>query len=159
MKATIGRQDVPGLIIIALIGVALTFLGFTKIRKATEAKKWPVTNGIVTRSEVSGTIKYYPSVTYTYTVNNVVYNSNSISNINFNTKNRRVVEEFLKKYPSGSEIKVYYNGSEPSEALLEPGINTGNIFLLAFGIILLAIPVFLVIFIKVDFKKDSKIKR
>jgi hypothetical protein len=152
------RQDIPRLIIIAIIGLALTFLGFAKIRKATEAKKWPATNGTVTRSEVAGAIKYYPSIAYTYTVDNVVYNSNSISNINFNTKNRSVVVEFLKKYPLGSEIKVYYNDSEPSEALLEPGINTGNIFLLAFGMILLLIPIFS-IFIKVDLKSGSKTKQ
>lgn len=153
MKATIGRQDMPGLVIMVILGLAMTYLGFTKFKKATNAKSWPVTIGIITDSEVAGAIKYYPSITYTYTVDSVVYNSNSISNINFNTKNRSVVEEFLKKYPLGAEIKVYYNGSEPSKALLEPGITMGNVLLFAFGIIVLAIPVFLVIFMKVDIKK------
>jgi hypothetical protein len=159
MKAVIGRQDIPGLIIIAIIGLALTYLGYTKIKKAEEAKKWPVTNGTVTSSAVAGAIKYYPSVTYTYSVDDVVYNSNIISNITFNTKNRSTVEEFLKRYSSGSAVKVYYNGAEPSEAFLEPGINAGNIFLLSFGIILLVIPVFLVLFFKVDLKKDAKTKQ
>jgi hypothetical protein len=154
MTAVIGRQDIPGLVIMAIIGLALTFFGFTKIKTAADAKRWPVTNGTVTRSEVAGAIKYYPSVTYTYTIDSLVYNSDKISNINFNTKNRSVVEKFLNKYPMGSKIKVYYNISEPSNALLEPGINTGNILLLAFGIILLAIPIFLAIFMKVDIKKD-----
>jgi hypothetical protein len=153
MKAVIGRQDIPGLVIMVILGLTLTFFGFTKFKKAADAKSWPVTSGLVTGSDVAGTIKYYPSISYTYTVDSVVYNSNSISNINFNTKNRSVVEEFLKKYPLGTKIKVYYNGSEPSRALLEPGINTGNILLLAFGIILLAIPVLLVIFMKVDIRK------
>jgi hypothetical protein len=156
MKAVIGRQDIPGLVIMFILGLALTFLGFTKFKNATDAKSWPVTIGLVTGSGVAGAIKYYPSVTYTYTVDSVVYNSNGLSNINFSTKNRSVVEEFLKKYPLGAEIKVYYKGSEPSRSLLEPGINTGNILLLAFGIIVLAIPVFLLIFMKVDIKKGSK---
>jgi hypothetical protein len=156
MKAVIGRQDIPGLVIMVILGLALTFLGFTKFKKAINAKSWPVTIGLVTGSEVAGAIKYYPSLTYTYTVDSVVYNSNSISNINFNTKNRSAVEEFLKKYPLGAKIKVYYNGSEPSRALLEPGINTGNILLLAFGTIVLAIPVFLVLLMKVDIRKGSK---
>jgi hypothetical protein len=155
MKAVIGRQDIPGLVIMVILGLALTFLGVTKFKKATDAKSWPVTTGLVTGSEVAGAIKYYPSITYTYSVDSVAYNSNIISNINFNTKNRSVVEEVLKKYPVGSKIEVYYNGSEPSEALLEPGINTGNILLLAFGIIVLAIPVFLIIFMKVDIRKGS----
>ena len=137
MKAVIGRKDIPGLVMIAIIGFALTFFGFSKIKIAVEAKRWPITNGTVTSSNVAGAIKYYPSLTYTYMVDSIVYSSNSISNINFSTKNRGTVEELLKKYPLGSEIKVYYNSSEPSKALLEPGIKTGNIFLLVFGIILL----------------------
>lgn len=155
MKAVIGRQDIPGLVVMVILGLALTFLGFTKFKKATDSKSWPVTTGLITNSEVSGAIKYYPSITYTYTVDSVVYNSTSISNMNFSTKNRSVVEEFLKKYPSGAEIKVYYNGSEPSRSLLEPGLNTGHFLLLAFGILILIIPVFLVIFMKVDIRKGS----
>ena len=155
MKAVIGRQDLPGLIIIVLIGIGLTFLGITKFKKAAEAKSWPTTKGTITSSKVGGAIKYYPSLTYSYTVDSIEYSSNTISNINFNSKNSKTVEDFLKKYPLGSEIKVYYNGSEPSLAMLEPGINSGNIILLAFGILLLAIPVILIIFLKVDLKKAS----
>ena len=75
--------------------------------------------------------------------------------MNFNSKNRSVVEEFVKKYPSGSQMKVYYYSTDPSRAILEPGINTGHILLLAFGIIVLAIPVLLVLFMKVEIKKVS----
>jgi hypothetical protein len=153
MKAVIRRQDLPGLIIIGVIGIALTFLGFVKIRNASEARRWPVVTGTVTVSEVAGAIKYRPSVSYTYTIDSVAYNSSTISNMNFNTKNRSVVVEFLKKYPAGSEVKVYYNKSDPSDAILEPGTNTGHVFLLAFGIVLLIIPVLLLIFIKTDLTK------
>jgi hypothetical protein len=155
MKAVIRRQDIPGLVVIATIGLALTFLGSAKLKNAAEAKRWPITIGTVTSSEVAGAMKYYPSVNYTYTIDTVVYTSNSISNMNFNSKNRSFVEDFIKKYPLGSEIKVYYNSADPSRALLEPGINTGHILLLAFGIIILAIPIFLVLFMKLELKKVS----
>jgi hypothetical protein len=156
MKAVIGRQDIPGLVVSAIIGLALTLLGSVKLKNAAETNRWPITNGTVTSSEVAGAIKYYPSISYTYIVDSVVYNSSRISNMNFNTKNRSVVEAVLKKYPLGSGIKVYYNKADPSRALLEPGINTGNILLLIFGIIVLAIPIFLVMFMKFDIKKVSK---
>ena len=156
MKGVIGRQDIPGLAVIVIIGLALTLLGSVKLKNAAETNRWPITNGTVTSSEVAGAMKYYPSVSYTYIVDSTVYNSNRISNMNFNTKNRSVVEEVLKKYPLGSEIKVYYNSTDPSKALLEPGINTGNILLLALGIIVLAIPIFLALFMKFDIKKVSK---
>ncbi len=150
MKAVIGKKDIPGLVIIALIGLGLTFLGVVKFKKAAEAKRWPVTKGTITSSRVGGAIKYYPSLTYTYHVDSAVYTSNSISNVNFNSKNVRTVEDFLKKYPQGAEIKVYYSTSDPSKAFLEPGINSGNIILLAFGILLLAIPVLFFTLMKVD---------
>jgi hypothetical protein len=41
-------------------------------------------------------------------------------------------------------------------SLLEPGVNTGNILLLVFGAIVLAIPVLLVLFTKVDLRKGSE---
>jgi hypothetical protein len=156
MKAVIRRQDIPGLVICAIIGLALTFLGSVKIKNAAEAKRGPITIGTVTSSEVAGVMKYYPSVNYTYTVDSVVYTSNGISNMNFNTKNRSVVEDFLKKYPLGTEIKVYYNSTDPSKALLEPGINTGHILLLAFGIIVLAVPIFSCIFMKWELRNVTK---
>ena len=150
MKAVIKRQDIPGLVICAIIGLGLTLLGSVKLKNAAETNRWPVTNGTIISSDVAGVMKYYPFVSYTYTVDSVVYTSDRISNMNFNTKNRSVVEEVLKKYPLGSEIKVYYSNADPSLALLEPGINTGNILLLGFGIILLAIPIFLVLFMKLE---------
>lgn len=148
MKKSIGRQDIPGLVIMVIIGIALTAFGSLKIKSAQETKKWPVTTGIVTVSEIAGAIKYYPSVSFSYNIDKVDYTSTRISQINFTSKKKSVVEKTLKKYPVGSEVKVYYNGSNPAEALLEPGINTGNIMLLGFGILLLAVPVFLVIFLK-----------
>lgn len=156
MKAVIKRQDIPGLVVIAIIGLGITFLGLVKLKNAIATNRWPITNGTVTNSEVSGAIKYYPSVKYTYTIDSVVYSSNRISNMNFNTKNRSVVEEVLKKYPLGSGIKVYYNSADPSNALLEPGINNGNILLFAFGIILLAIPILCVSLMKLEIKKVTE---
>jgi hypothetical protein len=157
MKASIKRQDIPGLLIMLIIGLALTLIGFSKFKKAADTKKWPVTEGIVTRSEVAGIMKYYPSITYTYIIDSVTYNSTSISNMNFSTRNRRVAEEFINKYPLGSEKMVHYNRSNPSEAFLEPGINAGNILLLCFGILLLLVPILLVTFLKVDLRNDLRI--
>ena len=156
MKAVIKRQDIPGLVISAIIGLALTLLASVKLKNAAETDKWPITNGTVTRSEVAGAMKYYPSVSYTYIVDSAAYTSTRIGNMNFNTKNRSVVEKALKNYPLGSEIKVYYNSADPSKALLEPGINTGNILLLTFGLIVLAIPTFCVIFMKFEVKNVTK---
>jgi hypothetical protein len=76
--------------------------------------------------------------------------------MNFKTKNKSVVEEVIEKYPSDSVVKVYYNSANPSKALLEPGVHTGNILLLVFGIIVLAIPTFSVLFMKFEIKKGPE---
>ena len=156
MKAVIRRQDIPGLVISAIIGLALTFLGSVKMKNASDTNNWPIANGTVTSSEVGGAMKYYPSVSYTYIVDSAVYTSNIISSMNFNTKNRSIVEEVLKKYPVDSEIKVYYFSEDPSRALLEPGIKTGNILLLVFGIVVLSIPALSVLFMKFKVKNVAK---
>jgi hypothetical protein len=157
MKASIKRQDIPGILIMFIIGLAVTFLGFTKFKNALDAKKWPATKGLITRSEVAGSTKYYPSITYSYVVDSTTYNSNSISNINFITKNRKLAQEFIDKYPLGSEIMIHYNNANPTEAFLEPGLNQGNILLLCFGIILVIVPILIIIFMKVDLRKDGNI--
>lgn len=156
MKAIIKRQDIPGLVISAILGLGLTLLGLVKLKNAAETNSWPTTNGTVTSSEMGGVMKYYPSVSYSYIIDSTVYTSKRISNMNFNTKNSSVVEEVLKKYPLGSEIKVYYNSADPSMALLEPGIITGNILLLAFGMLVLAVPTFSILFMKFDLRKVTK---
>jgi hypothetical protein len=153
MKAVIKRQDIPGLVIIALIGIGLTFLGTVKLKNAARSRNWPVTTGTIIRSEVGGAIKYYPSILYTYTLDNAIYTSTGISNVNFNTKKRKVAEDFIKKYPTGSKVKVFYNSEDPSKALLEPGINTGHILLLAFGIFLTALPIIFVSIMKVEWNR------
>ncbi|MBK6283769.1 MAG: DUF3592 domain-containing protein [Draconibacterium sp.] len=155
MKATLTRQDLPGLVLLTIIGLALTTVGGVMLKNAIESKNWPVTNGTVTGSEVAGSIKYYPSITYTFTIEGVDYSSDQISNMNFRTKNKSVAQEVVNRYQVGSVATVHYNSTNPSKSYLEPGINTGHLLLLLFGIIALAIPVFSFIFLKIELKKTS----
>ena len=155
MKATITRQDIPGLVILTIIGLALTTVGGVMLKNAVESKNWPVTNGTITGSEVAGSIKYYPSISYTFTINGVDYSSDQISNMNFRTKNKDVVQEIVNRYPAGSVAVVHYNSKNPSKSYLEPGITTGHILLLLFGVLALAIPVFSAIFLKWNIKNNA----
>ena len=155
MKATITRQDIPGLVILTIIGLALTTVGGVMLKNAVESKNWPVTNGTITGSEVAGSIKYYPSISYTFTINGVDYSSDQISNMNFRTKNKDVVQEIVNRYPAGSVAVVHYNSKNPSKSYLEPGINPGHVLLLLFGVLALAIPVFSAIFLKWNIKNNA----
>lgn len=155
MKATLTRQDLPGLVLLTIIGLALTAVGGVMLKNAVESKNWPVTNGTVTGSEVAGSIKYYPSITYTFTIDGVDYSSDQISNMNFRTKNINVAQEVVNRYPVGSVATVHYDSTDPSKSYLEPGIDTGHILLLLFGVLALAIPVFSAIFLKFEPKKPS----
>ena len=155
MKATINRQDIPGLVILTIIGLALTTLGAVMLKNAIESKNWPVTNGTITSSEVAGSIKYNPSINYTFSVDGVDYSSNQISNMNFRTKNISVAQAVVNRYPAGSVAAVHYNSKSPSQSFLEPGIDTGHLILLLFGVIALGIPVFSAIFLKWNIKKPT----
>ena len=60
-----------------LVGIGLTFWGWTILQNARASASWPTADGIVTRSEVThstdsdGGDSYSPKVTYRYTVTNV----------------------------------------------------------------------------------------
>lgn len=155
MKAVIKRGDLPGLVMLVIIGLGLTILGTLKLKNAAESNNWPVTSGIITGSRVGGAIKYYPALTYTYTVDSTVYTSDRIANMNFLTKNQSVAEEVLNRYPLNSEVKVYYQSTDPSKAFLEPGIQSGNFLLLAIGLFILAVPILTLVFMKLEIKKDT----
>jgi hypothetical protein len=155
MAAVIKRGDIPGLVIMAILGTGLTILGIVKYINAAETKSWPVTKGEVTVSEVGGSMKYTPSVTYIYRVDTTDYSSNGIETMNFNSKNREYVQEYIGKYPVGATVDVFYNPVRPEQAFLEPGAKRGHLYLLGFGILVLAVPVLSVIFMKFDLKKES----
>ena len=78
-------------ILFLIVGIAVSFWGYTMFKQARESKNWPTTNGKVTFSEVKSSLRrstdsrkpsttmYSAEVLYEYTVNGSIYTSKKVS--------------------------------------------------------------------------------
>ncbi len=112
-----------------LLGLNAAFLGaifFTRRTIAT-LNRWPSTMGIVftSRSEkqrikdADGHVNSmnFPVVHYSYQVNGQLYESTQVTyGPEFQQKG---IESPLVRYPSGAQVKVFYNPRNPAYAVLE----------------------------------------
>ena len=126
--------------IFILAGGIIAGFGVRNIVHAYESRNWPHTNGPVVYSEVerhSGRKRgssYSPSIKYQYSIQEQQYEGDMIA---FGMKNvsagQGFAERFVKKYPQGKDIQVFYNPLEISESVLEPGLSKRSFILFAFG--------------------------
>jgi len=118
--------------VIAWIGVFMfifdaIFLGiiFSTGRKVAQASRWPSTAGTVMMSMIqwrasgnsSTSGANYPVVMYSYQAMGQAYQGNKIA------PGPEVggmgAQKVVARYPMGTQVMVYYNPQNPSEALLE----------------------------------------
>jgi len=114
-----------------LVGVGVLAFALRRtlrlMRLARESKTWPTVVGKVLRSRVrersvlqSG---YIAHVAYRYTVQGVDFESESVSHFppgEYFT--REDAMESITRYVTNEPVTVYYCPTEPSRAVLEPGI-------------------------------------
>ena len=88
-----------------------------------------------TDAEGYTSISYTPKVEYTYDVGDQVFTGEKLS-FGFTTRygNQTKAEAQLAHYPEGSQVTVYYDPSNPEEAVLERK-PTGTSTMLVLGII------------------------
>lgn len=109
-----------------------------------ESEDWPTAEGIITSSMIDSyeerdtstgdddfpptyTTYYEPKITYSYSVNGAEYSSDKISFSRTRFVIQSDAQEVIEKYSTGTNVTVYYNPDNPSEAVLEPGIqNSGG---------------------------------
>ena len=113
---------------------------------------WPSTTGKILSSSIckeieyvtSGnrpTVYYIPKITYSYNVGSVKYTNDTISYMMPVFVNDKIepAASIVKSYPVGKVVKVYYNPSNPHNAVLSPSV--------ANGILVLYIPVIIFLFV------------
>ncbi|MEM9942641.1 MAG: DUF3592 domain-containing protein [Planctomycetota bacterium] len=93
--------------------------------------------GIILSSEVeshydsdSGT-NYRPKIKYEYVVNNQKLVNDSIR-YGETSSNDSYAKEFIDQHPVGSETTVFFDPQNPSDSVLETGIQGSDLFLLVF---------------------------
>jgi hypothetical protein len=127
------------------IGAVLISYAIRMAAKAQQSLAWPYTEGQITHSAVlyktgatatttnAGT--YKADVSYRYQVKGATFSSSQISLLDFSSSSAGRAETIARDYPDGAAVRVYYNPSRPSEAVLEPGVAGGIKLLYAIGAI------------------------
>jgi hypothetical protein len=134
---SLGCGVVLGLFALILSGTILVFdgyLGWSAYRQI-RAQNYPTTAGAVTHSEVEGHggrhSNYSPNVLYKYAVAGKTYSSNR-----YRFGDVYAVEgkahQIVGEHPVGKQVRVYYNPDDPADALLQPGVDGGDLFLATF---------------------------
>jgi hypothetical protein len=118
------------MLFLTLASIVVEFFTVGMFMKAQAAKSWPKAAGTVTKSVVmrkeSGKIQYVADVQYEYTVDDKKYQNDVVRVRGNSTDSKSTVEKIVSKYPVESKIDVYYDKSDSSDALLEPGADFVN---------------------------------
>ena len=140
MKITqfIGRVFFAG--IFAVIGVGVLWWGIRDSRTAIKSVSWPSVTGQVITSYVSessdddGTM-YSANIHYTYIVNNREYSGSRVSHGDLSTSDSRDAAKIVARYPAEEQVSVYYDPSDPAQAVLATGFTSGLLLPLGLGTI------------------------
>lgn len=131
--------------IFLLIGLGLTYWGWTILQNARASASWPTADGNITSSEVTrstdaeGGDSYSPEVTYAYNVNDTNITNNTIKFGENSYSSRRKADEITANYPAGKIVTVYYDPEKHDRSVLEPGVSAGSYIVLGIGIFFILI--------------------
>ncbi|NTX07360.1 DUF3592 domain-containing protein [Myxococcus sp. CA040A] len=118
----------------ALVG-ALDFFAISTMVRQAQVASWPSVQGTITRSEVamvhtSKGSRRELKLAYTYSVDGQPYEGGKHRFTAGSSGVRRYAEEQVARYPLGASVPVYYRPGQPSEAVLQAGMDSSELFML-----------------------------
>jgi len=131
-------------------GVWLIAAQTTAMWRGLQSRSWPTTAGTIVYAgwqsyQRSGAyigpnynaapFLHQPDIHYRYEVNGRVYEGSRVSLHDHRDGNLGNVKAIVERYPVGSAIEVYFDPSEPSQAILEPGVAWFNVLFLGMGVV------------------------
>ncbi|MBL4850802.1 MAG: DUF3592 domain-containing protein [Gammaproteobacteria bacterium] len=122
------------LLLVLLGGIGVTIWGWKILLVSRKMSQWPAVEGEITKSNsahLSG--EFSPNIQYHYVVNGKGYQRD----FEFPRDVESIPElsaSYIKKYPMGKKVTVYYNTSNPDEAVLEPTLR-GDWMILVLGLV------------------------
>ncbi|MDH5299801.1 MAG: DUF3592 domain-containing protein [Gammaproteobacteria bacterium] len=123
------------LVMFSLTGVVLTVWGWRVMSQARQRKTWPTVSGeIVVSSREQGVIDLFPRIEYSYEIEGTTHQQ--LMEFPDGTQpTPEFCQAYLKKYPLGAAVTVYYQPGKPDVSTLEPS-EEGDWMILALGILL-----------------------
>lgn len=139
----LSKHDMKQLAAILFISVGLFLLyhGCRSAIKGATSSYWPTVEGRVLSSSVkseagkNGGTVYSAEVKYAYAVNGGNFTAERVRFGSINTQNRVYPAQLVGRYPAGKSVTIYYSASDPSVAVLEPGIQSASLLVSGVGII------------------------
>jgi len=144
------------LFMIVIVGLFLGPSGFIKLIKSRRSRRWPVVDGKILESKIihrstkrryEGSYVYVPIVKYLYEVNEEPFENDTVRYGGANSNIVSYAQTVCDKYPSGSQVKVYYNPKNPEDAVLEGGqVTVATKFMCGLGVFSLLSIITIVLF-------------
>lgn len=119
---------------VLLAGLGITIWGWKILANSRKIKQWPTVEGIIEESTEKPENDLLPHIIFSYQVDNTKYQRK----FDFPEGTHPLPEfnqAYLKKYPVGKAVTVYYNPEQPETATLETETQ-GDWMILALGILM-----------------------
>jgi hypothetical protein len=129
--------------IFAVLGIGLLAFGLRERKKAKETERWPIVDGkiIVSRMDQQTRTErdeghtqtrtvYSPIVEYTYDIGGKTYHGNRIFPGSTLSYDLGTAQGIVNRYQPESTVKIHYDPSDPTKAVLETQSKGGKIFLI-----------------------------
>lgn len=118
-------------------GVVVTLWGWTIIAAARRTLRWPQVEGVIDQSDrESEEDDLLPRILFSYTVNDQQYRQ-PLEFPAGTTPTPEFSNMYVKRYPLGAKVQVFYNPDKVEQATLEPGMRQGDWMVFALGLIAL----------------------
>jgi hypothetical protein len=153
-EAQTGGQNTTSnavILIAALLVFAAVLGGFgvAKYRVGAASVDWPTVDGRITDSRLDSTrsdntTTYHPTVSYTYEVGGTRHQGSRITAISGYTS-RGKADAVLARYGVGTAVKVSYDPEDPNSSVLEPGVGSDAMMILAAAAGCLALAVLILV--------------
>jgi len=113
------------------------------LRRAIASKNWPTTKGRVLSSEIVEPpygaeaevwMTYRAKIEYKYSVGGKTYLSDKICFADYRDIGGARAQRIFQKYAAREYVVVHYDPDNPHIAVLEPGLESGNLPLLVIGL-------------------------
>ena len=144
MKPRISKIAALCLSLVVLLGLSMAGFGVYFITLGNEARNWPAVEGEVistrifidisiatttgiTESQRERERRYYPSVTYQWSVDGRVYTGSRyrLSDTYEKFKTRAAAVVAASRFKTGAPVRVYYDPAHPDQAVLETAVSAG----------------------------------
>ncbi len=126
-RITIGNGKLvrPLAIALLLAGIVFCYFAGSLVARGLEKKQWPVTNGTIVESLVTGEKRaFQPQIRYEFYLDSTRYENKTdlhISGFGNKRSRRDNAKRIAGEYPVKKSVIIYYNPEDPGESYLRTG--------------------------------------